>query len=153
MTGTAPASILVVDDDPAVLALLREVLVEEGYAVATALAPPATAEVAHLRPDLVVLDHRLKAAETGWDVAQRLGADPATAAIPVLLCTAAVRDVRCLVDELTTHDVEVILKPFDLDDLVAAVRRALARSPLPPRQGSRRCSVGSQRGCHRGGGR
>jgi CheY-like chemotaxis protein len=144
MTRTEPIGILVVDDDPAVLDLLREMLEEEGYAVTAASAPPPTAEVARLHPDLIVLDHRLRAAESGWDVIRRLGTDPATAAVPILLCTAATGDVRCLADQLTTRGVEVVLKPFDLDDLLAAVRRALARAPGPPRWGACRGRASSQ---------
>ncbi len=40
MTCTKPLGVLVVDDDPAVLDLLREVLAEEGYAVTAVSAPP-----------------------------------------------------------------------------------------------------------------
>ena len=132
MARDRPPHVLVVDDEPAILDVLREALEEDGYAVTTATEPPATAEVARLRPDLVVLDHRLKAAESGWDVARRLEADPVTAPIPILLLTAAVVEVQHLTEELAARGIELVLKPFDLDDLLAAVSRALPTPPVPP---------------------
>ena len=128
-----PRHVLVVDDEAAILALLREALEDEGYAVTTALGPPATDEVARLRPNVIVLDHRLKAAESGWDVADRLAAHPATAAIPIVVCTAAVAEVGLRRHDLAARGIPVVLKPFDLDDLLAAVSRALADPPSPAR--------------------
>ena len=132
MARDRPPHVLVVDDEPAILDVLREALEEDGYAVTTATEPPTTDEVARLRPDLVVLDHRLKAAESGWDVARRLEADPVTAPIPILLLTAAVVEAQHLTEELAARGIGLVLKPFDLDDLLPAVSRALPTPPVPP---------------------
>jgi DNA-binding response OmpR family regulator len=48
-----------------------------------------------------------------------------TAGIPVIVCTAATREVREIEGYLTAHDIQVVPKPFDIDDLLSAVKRAL----------------------------
>ncbi|MDP9364121.1 MAG: response regulator [Chloroflexota bacterium] len=132
MARDRPPRVLVVDDDQAIRDLLREALEDEGYAVWTTAGPPATADVAALRPDLVLLNHRLRTEETGWDAARRLRAEPATAPIPLLLLTAAVADLRPLAPELAARGIGLLLKPFDLDELLAAVARAAAPAAGAP---------------------
>jgi len=51
-----------------------------------------------------------------------------TAGIPVILCTAATREVREIDGYLVAHDIQVVAKPFDIDDLLNAVRQALANA-------------------------
>jgi CheY-like chemotaxis protein len=124
-----PAHVLVADDAPEIRALLREVLEEEGgYRVTLFDAPPEPAEVARLAPDLVVLDHRFGGQGAGAPLRERLGRDPATAAVPVLLCTAD-HDIG---RRLAAAGAPVVLRPFDLDEFLAAVERALRRPPGPP---------------------
>jgi CheY-like chemotaxis protein len=132
MARDRPPRVLVVDDDPAIRDLLREALEDEGYAVWTTDGPPATADVAALRPDLILLDHRLKTDETGRDAAQRLRTDPATAPIPLLLLTAAAAELRPRAPELAALGIGLLFKPFDLDELLAAVARAADRAPAAP---------------------
>ena len=122
--GAAARHILVVDDDPDIRDLLHEVLADEGYRVSTAEGAEV-AEVARLGPDLVVLDLVIGGRLTGLVAVEALRADPSTADIPVLLCTAAVREVEAAADRLAELDVGVVLKPFDLDGLLAAVRGRL----------------------------
>jgi CheY-like chemotaxis protein len=51
--------------------------------------------------------------------------DPATAPIPIVLCTGAVREVKALEDHLVAMGVTVVLKPFNIDQLVDAIRDRL----------------------------
>jgi hypothetical protein len=51
--------------------------------------------------------------------------DPETAAIPTVVCTAAVRRVEQTGGHLRSMGVEVVLKPFDIDHILETVRRAL----------------------------
>jgi len=132
MARDRPPRVLVVDDDPAIRDLLREALEDEGYAVWTTDGPPATADVGALRPDLILLNHRLKSDETGRDAARRLRTDPATAPIPLLLLTAAVAELRPRAPELVALGIDLLFKPFDLDELLAAVARAADRAPAAP---------------------
>jgi len=82
------ARILVVDDIPQNVKLLADLLGVKGYAVATAVnGEEALAKVAAERPDLVLLDVMMPGM-SGYDVCRRLRADPATALLPVVLCTS-----------------------------------------------------------------
>ena len=118
------AHVLVVDDDEDIRELLRQVLAEEGYRVSVAARADA-GEVARLRPDLLLLDHLIHGEPVGWAVAGALRADPATAGLPVILCTAAAPEVRGAGDRLRDLDLGVVLKPFDLGELLAGVRDRL----------------------------
>ena len=128
MAGTdSPARhILVIDDEVALLELLQEFLEEEGYRVTVVSVPPATEEIKRLGPDLILLDHRLGGGEDGWQVVLRLERDPETDAIPVVICTAAIHEAEQLGGELQARGIGVVLKPFDLDDLLAEITRGLA---------------------------
>jgi CheY-like chemotaxis protein len=123
-----PAHVLVADDAPEIRALLREVLEEEGHRVTLLAAPPTPAEVARLAPDLVVLDHRFGGEPVGAALREDLRRSPATAAVPVLLSTAD-RDAG---RRLAAAGAPVVLRPFELDEFLAAVERALRRPAGPP---------------------
>jgi class 3 adenylate cyclase len=85
---TAPARILVVDDTPQNVKLLRDLLEARGYAVVTAASgEEALARVAAEDPDLVLLDIMMPGL-SGYDVCRRLRDDPRTALLPVVLCTS-----------------------------------------------------------------
>ena len=85
---STPAKILVVDDTPQNVKLLRDLLEVKGYAVATATSgEEALARVAVENPDLVLLDVMMPGI-SGYDVCRRLREDPKTALLPVILCTS-----------------------------------------------------------------
>ena len=110
------AEILVAEDDPAIATLVAEVLTEEGYAVRrVADGQAALAEAERHPPDLVVSDVRMPRLD-GLTLARRLR----ERRIPVVLMSAVVR-------QLPVAGIALVPKPFDLDDLLAAVRRALGR--------------------------
>lgn len=80
--------VLVVEDNPVNMELVTQLLEEEGYQVLAA----ETAEIglsmaAAERPDLILMDLQLPGL-SGYEATQRLKADPATAAIPVLALTS-----------------------------------------------------------------
>ena len=58
---------------------------------------------------------------------QRLKLRPSTAAIPVIVCTAAVRHIQAIESFLQTKDVVVIFKPFTVEELLAAITTALKK--------------------------
>ena len=123
------ARIAAIDDDPATLELLRELLaVSEGYDVVTCTVGEQAYDVvkAH-RPDLIVLDIRMGGEEIGWTVLERLTLDPETRAIPVLVCSAGVASLAAHRPLLEGYGVEVLPKPFDLDALLEKVEACLAR--------------------------
>ncbi len=120
--------ILVVNDTQEILDLFREILEEEGYRVSVySYAFRDLDEIKAQRPDLLILDFIIDGEARGWQLLQKLKLDRATATLPVIVCTAAVQLARELDGHLKEKGVAVILKPFDIDDLVQEVDRAWDR--------------------------
>jgi DNA-binding response OmpR family regulator len=116
---SAPARILVMEDDPSVRSLLDILLESEGYEVVTAsdgLAGLRQA-TAH-RPALVLLDVMMPDLD-GMQVLHELRADPALVDVPVIAVTGQVEAV----DQLATvlGDASVFVKPFGVAELLARV--------------------------------
>jgi CheY-like chemotaxis protein len=63
--------------------------------------------------------------DASWSLLQMLRMDPATVAVPIVLCTGAVHEVKALEEHLVTMGVTVVLKPFNIDQLVDAIRERL----------------------------
>jgi DNA-binding response OmpR family regulator len=126
--------ILVVNDTPEILELLRDILEEAGFEVALySYASRDLDDVKRVQPDLIVLDFIIGGEDRGWQLLQKLKLDRETASIPVVVCTAAVGLVRELEGHLRAKGVSVVLKPFDIDDLVAQVEAAWqGREPGAP---------------------
>jgi two-component system, OmpR family, response regulator MprA len=114
----------VVDDDPAVLSLLRRALVLAGYEVAVAESgEKALALIAAQEPALVVLDVMLPGID-GFTVAQRLRALGST---PILMLTAK-DTVPDRVIGLDSGADDYLVKPFSVEELLARVRALLRRA-------------------------
>jgi DNA-binding response OmpR family regulator len=107
--------ILVVDDDPDTVDLLRCLLSDAGYEVAIADGDAALPLAQERQPHLILLDILLPGAD-GVEVIQRLRADPTTAHIPIIALSATPQWLPALPvnDRLT--------KPFKLGHLLAKVR-------------------------------
>ncbi|MEU6849087.1 response regulator transcription factor [Actinacidiphila alni] len=124
-SGEAPARILIVDDEPAVREALRRTLVFEGYDTALAADGIAALEQADAyHPDAIVLDVLMPRMD-GLTTARRLRATGVTT--PILMLTA--RDT--VGDRVTGLDAgadDYLVKPFELDELLARLRALLRRS-------------------------
>lgn len=120
--------ILVINDEQEILELLHDLLCEEGYEVFMySYAIEELAEIKRFNPDLIILDLMLGDHQPkGWQTLQKLKLDQATASIPVIVCTAAERSVKEQEGFLLSKGVLVVLKPFDIEDLVEAVRKAFS---------------------------
>src|SRR5262245_24295796 len=115
--------ILAVDDDPAILDVVAQVLADEGYRVLTAGGGRAAVELAHAHvPGLILLDLMMPEMN-GWQVVAELRASPQTRAIPILLLSAR-RDTERMANDLGINS--YLEKPFDLDELLVRVRRILS---------------------------
>jgi DNA-binding response OmpR family regulator len=124
MESTAPARILVVEDDPTLAEVVGRYLMREGYEVAFAADGAAGLDqaVATL-PDLVVLDLMLPQLD-GLEVCRRLRA---VAPIPVVMLTArGGEDDRITGLEIGADD--YLAKPFSPRELTARVKAVLRRA-------------------------
>lgn len=119
--------IVVVEDDPGILGLIGDVLIDEGYDVVLFASPlSAIEQIAQLHPDLVILDYLFAGEASGWRVLQALKLNPETADIPVIICTALLWVAREMDRYVATREVTLLWKPFSVDDLLAAVQRMLS---------------------------
>jgi CheY-like chemotaxis protein len=120
--------ILVINDTKEILELFRDVLEGEmGHeAVLMSFAPDELTRIVELEPELVIVDFVMGERELeGWQLIQKMRMHPATAHIPILACTAAVRQVRESEAYLLEQGIQVLLKPFTVDQLEESVVRAL----------------------------
>jgi two-component system response regulator MprA len=119
------ADILVVDDDVKITQLLKRALSLEGYAVRTASSgEDGLAEAQAQDPDLVILDVLMPGMD-GFEVCRRLRSSPA-ADVPILLLTAK-DEVSDRVRGLDGGADDYVVKPFELEELLARVRALLRR--------------------------
>ncbi|GHC70076.1 response regulator transcription factor [Streptomyces cinnamoneus] len=123
--GDQPARILIVDDEPAVREALRRSLAFEGYDTELAVdGLDALGKVGSYDPELIVLDVLMPRMD-GLTAARRLRASGVT--VPILMLTA--RDT--VGDRVTGLDAgadDYLVKPFELDELLARLRALLRRS-------------------------
>ncbi len=121
--------ILAINSSQDVLNLFKELLSDEGYAVTIQSYMSHDLDgIVEADPELVILDYMWGGEDSGWSLLQMLKMDPRTKDIPIILCTGAVRQVEPLDARLAEMGVRVVLKPFDLDELLAAVSDTLQRS-------------------------
>ena len=113
--------VLVVDDDPVVLATVAEVLSDEGYAVETASdGDVALKHLAAWRPHVVLLDMRMPVLN-GWDFAQAVHAQGLPVRIVVM---TAAQDARAWAAEINADG--VVHKPFAINQLLSELARVCA---------------------------
>jgi len=125
--------ILVINDDQSLLELFRLVLHEEGgYDVHLSSFPfEEVSEVEQLRPDLIILDFKMGQYNAAWSLLQKLKMYRPTKDIPIILCTAALLEVREQQETLREKSIPVIYKPFDIDDFLQVVHHFLPPSKEP----------------------
>ncbi len=116
--------ILVIEDDPATLRLVKYTLQHEGYRVLTATNGLAGIRKArNEQPDLIVLDIMLSGID-GFEICHRLRAEPQTAQLPILMLSTKAREV----DKATGLKVgadDYISKPWHRLELVTKIATIL----------------------------
>ena len=125
--GAEPDRILVVDDDPRTLRLVRDALSAEGYAPVVTGDHHELARILRVeRPALAVLDLVLP----GTDGIELMGQIPELSDLPVIFISAYGRD-ETVARALDAGAADYIVKPFSPTELTARVRAALRRRQRP----------------------
>ncbi|KXB31006.1 histidine kinase [Dechloromonas denitrificans] len=115
-----PPEILVVDDTVASLDLLCDLLTEAGYVVRPAQDGRMALRSAQAKPpELILLDVRMPGMD-GYELCQRLKAEPATRDIPIIFLSA-LRDTGDKVRGFSLGAVDYIAKPFQPEEVLARV--------------------------------
>ena len=123
------ATILIVDDVPENLKVLRQVLEPEGYDILPAPNGEVALKVApRAKPDLILLDIMMPGID-GFEVCRQLKADPATAEIPIIFITAQ-SETKSVVKGLDLGGADYIIKPFQHEEVCARVRTHLTMKQL-----------------------
>jgi DNA-binding response OmpR family regulator len=123
-----PQRVLVIDDTDAILAMYRDALEMEGYEVITSTYCYAhMQDVVAVQPDLIILDYLFDGLPDGWDMLHLLKQDATTRSIPVIFATVATTTLDTLRDQLEAFGVQVLHKPFRIDELIEQVDQALGK--------------------------
>lgn len=118
---SSPTTILVIDDREDNRLLLSSQLKTQGYAMLHADDGVVGQEMARQhRPDLILLDVMMPTI-SGYDVCQKLKADPLTQGIPIIMVTA-LRDVQYRVKGIESGADEFLSRPYDRAELLVRVR-------------------------------
>ncbi len=116
-----PLSILLADDSVPAQNMGKKILVDAGYDVLTVSnGLEALRKISELQPDIAILDIFMPG-YTGLEICERLRANPATAALPVILTVGKLEPYRPE-DGEHVHSNAIIVKPFSANELVSAVR-------------------------------
>ncbi len=129
-TGAAPKKdILIVDDVPANLHLLSEMLTKQGYKVRSVInGHMALMATRAAPPDLILLDINMPGM-TGYEVCEHLRADESTRDIPIIFISA-LDETQDKVKAFAVGGMDYITKPFQLEEVLARVETHLALRAL-----------------------
>jgi DNA-binding response OmpR family regulator len=118
------ATVLLVDDNPVNLHVLFQTLNGEGYKLLVAKSGKEALRIARqARPRLILLDIQMPDMD-GYETCEQLQSDPATRDIAVIFLSALQR-TESKVQGLTLGAVDYITKPFDVEEVLARVKRQL----------------------------
>ncbi|MES3023561.1 MAG: ATP-binding protein [Pseudomonadota bacterium] len=120
-----PATILIIDDTPANIAVLADYLEDQGLQVVVAQdGQEGLGRAALVKPDLVLLDVMMPVMD-GFETCRRLKADPAIGDIPVIFMTA-LTDTGNVVAGFAAGGVDYVTKPLQMAEVLARVNTHLS---------------------------
>lgn len=117
--------IVVVDDEQPIAELIVQLLEFEGFAVEHCTdSAQAYRQIKEFAPHLVILDLMMPNLD-GWAVLEQLQKDHAMRQVRVIICTAFGQEAFRRKKSLNRLDVPVLLKPFDIEDLLRMVHKTI----------------------------
>lgn len=129
VTGGASGDVFLVDDNPANVRLLAEVLKQAGHQVRASISAPRALETLRAHPPEVVLLDVTMPEMDGFELCRALKADPATCELPVIFISAHdTPDER--VRAFRAGGADYVVKPFEPVEIVARVATQLRLSRL-----------------------
>lgn len=121
----ASVRLVCIEDEPEMIDLVRLILSREGYEVIGAPGGVKGLEtVEDLKPDLVLLDLMMPDMD-GWEVYQRMKANPNTKHIPVIVVTARAQSIDKVLGLHIAKVDDYITKPFGPAELLKSIERVL----------------------------
>jgi putative two-component system response regulator len=127
--------VLAVDDTPASLKLLVDILTSEGYEVRPAITGELAVHAAEREPpDLVLLDVNMPGM-SGFEVCTRIKSNPLTSSVPVIF-VSALSESEGIIKGFGYGAVDYVTKPFRREELLARVRTHLELNRLRHHQES-----------------
>lgn len=127
MAEAQTRKVVVVEDEPEMIDLMRLILSRKGFEVVGANGGVRGLETIRAeKPDIVLLDLMMPEMD-GWQVYQQLKADPNTENIPVVVVTAKAQNIDKVLGLHIAKVDDYISKPFSLQELVDRVEEVLKR--------------------------
>jgi DNA-binding response OmpR family regulator len=124
--------IAVVNDDTVFLDMMAAVLTDGGWDTKVYREQDQAFEgVQQDPPDLIILDIRMESPETGWTLLELFTLDATLCTVPVIVCSAALFDLRAHEEWLSQNGIAILPKPFNIDQLYREVEDALRRQRRP----------------------
>ena len=133
--GADKPLVLVVEDEAALMTMLRYNLEKQGFRVEEAVdGQEALKRIAEVTPDLMLLDWMLPVV-SGIEVCRQIRRRPETRDLPIVMITARGED-QDTIRGLKTGADDYVAKPFTMDTLIARMRALLRRTSVKPSRGS-----------------
>ena len=122
----AEQTIVVADDDATYLEMIKNLLTSEGYCSVHCIVGSGTQDaIRQLEPALILLDINLECPGVGWRLLDVLQLHPATARIPIIICSTDPWLLRERDAILRTLHCDTLEKPFELEMLLAKISAAV----------------------------
>ena len=125
-TNAKKYNILVADDDPSILDVVKIVLEEEGYIVETTLDGNVIPKIHNKMPDLLLLDIWMSG-QDGRDICKQIKSDSMSSSLPVILFSAN-KNIENIALQYKAQD--YLSKPFEIQELIRKVENVLKHNNL-----------------------
>lgn len=123
----ATTRVVCIEDEPEMIDLVKLILSRKGFDVSGARSGQEGLQlIERLRPDLVLLDLMMPDMD-GWEVYQRMKANPALNQIPVIVVTAKAQSIDKMLGLHIAKVDDYLTKPFGPSDLLNSVEKVLSR--------------------------